>query len=316
MENLLKYTIYTFFLIANNFTCLAQKETNIWYFGENAGLDFNSGTAVALLDGEINTAEGCASISDSNGNLLFYTDGITVYDSSHSIMQNGSGLNGDTSSTHSAIITPKPNYPNIYYIFTADAQGRSYGLQYSEIDMTLNMGLGGITSNKNIQLYSPITEKLAAIKHATLNEYWVVSHKYGNNEFLAYRISENGVEVDPVISAVGSSVDIVREVEFGDYIGQIKISPDGTKLALARSLSNKLKLYDFNASTGQVSNPMLLSSNVHPYGIEFSPNSQILYTTMRNGIYQYDLSVSDVDQIILSEFFYSQLRVYQLDHYN
>jgi len=66
----------------------SQKEANIWYFGENAGLDFNSGVPVALLDGQLNTREGCATISDKNGNLLFYTDGITVWNRSHKIMQN------------------------------------------------------------------------------------------------------------------------------------------------------------------------------------------------------------------------------------
>jgi hypothetical protein len=28
----------------------AQKEANFWYFGENAGLDFNSSPTVALTD--------------------------------------------------------------------------------------------------------------------------------------------------------------------------------------------------------------------------------------------------------------------------
>ena len=61
----------------------SQKQANIWYFGKNAGLDFNSGTAIPLTDGAMNTWEGCASIADPNGNLLFYTDGITVWNKNH-----------------------------------------------------------------------------------------------------------------------------------------------------------------------------------------------------------------------------------------
>src|SRR5687768_1932810 len=99
----MKKIIYTFCLIA----CLplfsfSQKEANIWFFGTNAGLDFNSGSPVAITGGMINTHEGCASVCDANGDLLFYSDGITVWNKNHQVMPNGSGLSGDYSSTQSA----------------------------------------------------------------------------------------------------------------------------------------------------------------------------------------------------------------------
>jgi hypothetical protein len=50
----------------------AQKEAAIWYFGNNAGLDFNSGSPVALTNGKLVTKEGYASISDKNG-IYFFT---------------------------------------------------------------------------------------------------------------------------------------------------------------------------------------------------------------------------------------------------
>jgi hypothetical protein len=106
---------------------LAQKEGNVWYFGENAGLDFNSGSPVALTDGMLNTDEGCASICDANGSLLFYTDGMTVYNRNHGIMPNGTGLLGHSSSTQSAIIVKKPMSNNLYYIFTVDYIGNTNG---------------------------------------------------------------------------------------------------------------------------------------------------------------------------------------------
>ncbi len=291
--------------------CVSQNETNIWYFGRNAGLDFNSGSPVSLGDGRIDTQEGCASISNSNGNLLFYTDGVTVYNKNHQIMPNVEGLNGDFSSTHSAIIIPKPNSPNIYFIFTADALGGENGLQYSEVDMTLNSDLGGITENKNIPLYPLITEKLTAVKHATLNEYWVVSHKYGTNEFLTYRISGNGVDLDPIISAVGSRVGITSDRL--NTTGQIKISPNGKKLALARTNGTEVQLFDFNASTGQITNAITLSSSLFAYGIEFSPNSQLLYVNA-GLLYQYDLSSPIPSDIISSEL--AILNLFSLDNPN
>jgi len=87
-------------------TSIAQGEANIWYFGENAGIDFNSGTPVAISDGQINTREGCSSFSDANGNLLFYSDGTTVWNKNHTPMPNGMGLKGHSSSTQSAMIIP------------------------------------------------------------------------------------------------------------------------------------------------------------------------------------------------------------------
>lgn len=59
-------------------TVFAQKENYVWYFGDNAGVGFNSGNPFALTNGMTNNYEGCATISDSNGNLLFYADGVSV----------------------------------------------------------------------------------------------------------------------------------------------------------------------------------------------------------------------------------------------
>jgi len=79
--------IFLLFLSLNMF---AQKEAAIWYFGDGAGLDFNNGSPVALTDGQLSTIEGCSTISDANGSLLFYTDGITIWNRNHDIMVNGS----------------------------------------------------------------------------------------------------------------------------------------------------------------------------------------------------------------------------------
>ena len=72
-------------------TTFAQNEANIWYFGANAGLDFNSGSPVALTNGQLNTLEGCATLCNNSGQLLMYTDGITVYNKNHTVMINGNG---------------------------------------------------------------------------------------------------------------------------------------------------------------------------------------------------------------------------------
>ena len=124
----MKYvTIFAFLLIS--FSSFSQGEASHWYFGNGAGLIFDTNTnTVAVTNAAastINTNEGCSSISDFNGNLLLYTDGRNVWDKNHQIMPNadyfgGNGLLGDPSSTSSGLIIPRPGNPDNYYIFTVD----------------------------------------------------------------------------------------------------------------------------------------------------------------------------------------------------
>ena len=142
----------------------AQAEASNWLFGYGSGISFsdNNSRVTAIATSRIDTNEGCASISDSQGNLLFYTDGITVWNRNNLIMQNGLGLLGDPSSTQSAIIVPAPSDTNIYYIFTVDDHGFREphdGLNYSIVDMNLDSGFGGIT-NKNITSWKNVLKKL------------------------------------------------------------------------------------------------------------------------------------------------------------
>ena len=228
-------------------TTLAQNEANVWYFGYNAGVDFSSGNPVPLTNGALTTPEGSATIADANGNLLFYSDGITVWDRTHSPMPNGTGLMGHPSSAQSGIIVPKPGSSNIYYLFTVNYNlSSSTGLRYSEINMNLNGGMGDVTVNKNILLATPASEKLTAVKHSNNVDYWVIVKRSSTNEFNSFKVDCNGVNTTPVITNSGANT----------YTwGYIAASPDGTKLAMAESGSG-FEVYDFDAATGIVSNPL------------------------------------------------------------
>ncbi|WP_445908781.1 PKD domain-containing protein [Yeosuana sp.] len=285
--------LFSLSLFVLSFLSFGQGEANIWYFGDFAGLDFNSGSPVVLLDGELSTFEGCATISDSNGGLLFYTDGIKVWNKNHLLMPNGTDLNGDPSSTHSAIIVPKPQSSNIYYIFTIDASGGA--LSYSEVDMTLNSGFGDITSNKNILLFSTVNEKVTAIKKSNNSGYWVVSHKHNSDEFLTYEVTAVGVNLTPIVTPVGSNTG------FFNITGQIKISPDNSKLAVARG--GEVQLFDFDADNGIISNPQTIASggSGSSYGIEFSANGNLLYVAFYGRVTQYNLQAGTLADIISTQ---------------
>ena len=287
---------FKLFLLITLYTSLAfsQQEASVWYFGKNAGLKFQpDGSVAALTDGQLDTNEGCATLADTNGNLLFYTDGATVYNKNHQVMQNGSGLMGNWSSTQSATIVPKPGSTNLYYVFTLDYEVHPNGFRYSIVDISLNGGVGAVTSEKNMLIYTPSDEKLSIVKHANNTDYWVVTHGWNSNTFYSYLLTSSGLSSTPVSSDAG----LVVSGSTDNVWGYMKIAPDGSKLAVCHAIKN-CELLDFDNVTGSVSNPIVLRTGDGMYGVEFSPNSEILYLSVTNPspykVIQYDLTSSDI----------------------
>ena len=271
----------------------AQGEANIWYFGQNAGLDFNAGSPVALTNGQLVTDEGCATISNSSGQLLFYTDGITVYNRNHLIMVNGTGLMGHPSSVQSATIVPKPGSSNLYYIFTTDNEHDPNGFRYSIVDMNLDSGNGAVTPDKNVLVYTPTIENLGITKHGNGQDYWIITHGWNSNSFIAYQLTATGLNLTPVVTNIGQVItggptDFVAA-------GSIKISPSGSKLAFT-SVSDIAQLFNFNNSTGVLSNVVTLTTEGGDlYGAAFSPDESLLYISNTFGkIHQFNLNSSDI----------------------
>ncbi len=285
---------------------LAQKESNNWYFGNTAGVTFSSGSPVAVTNGSMNAIEGCATISDSAGNLLFYTNGVSVWNRNHILMPNGNAtLNGSNAATQNAIIVPKPNNSNIYYIFTVDADGGPNGLTYSEVTMSAAGGLGDVTSlNQPLLPGATMCEKITAVQHYNLRDYWVITHKWNSNEFDAFLVNPSGVNPVPVITLTGSSHSGVIE----NSHGYLKGSPAGNKIGLAitsnNALNTKAEVFDFDNSTGTLSNAISLTGFAYTvYGVEFSPDSRFFYVATSNdtaNIHQFDLNAGSALQIVQS----------------
>ncbi len=287
-------TIFFIYFIFSSYLH-AQGEANIWYFGANAGIDFNGTQPVVLTDGKLNTVEGCATMSDENGKLLFYTNGVTVWNREHTIMPNGNDLLGNLSSTQSAIIVQKPKNKNLYYIFTVDVADGNKGLNYCVVDMNLDNKKGDITE-KNVPLITPTAEKVTAIRHKENNKVWIITHKWGSNQFFAYVLTEKGVEDKPIISAVGEE----HSTDNDNSIGYMKTSSDGKKLALAIKGKGLIELFDFDNNTGKITNPVLINVNENSltYGVEFSSDGSKLYCTTGSDhfIYQFDLTAQNILQ--------------------
>jgi gliding motility-associated-like protein len=278
----------------------AQGQEMNWAFGRGIGISFSSGTP-QLLNTAIVSSEGVASISDAAGNLLFYTNGVQIWNRNHQPMPNGGNLLGSTSSSQGCVIVPIPESETRYYLFTVGAQEQAVGdLRYSVIDMNLNGGLGDVENgSKNILLGNGYGERLVSAT-GTNCSYWVITHELGNSTFAARRVTRNGIE-PPVLSAAGTS-------QLGP-VGMIKMASDDQRLVLS-SASGFNELFDFNRATGVVSNPIHLPATTQsiPYGSCFSPDNSKLYVSegsYNNEVrfFQYDLSTYTEAAILASRTF-------------
>lgn len=316
---------YIFLFFCNKCFCKSHYSDENWYFGYNAGnipgagLKFYNDTIITLTDGKIATAEGCAALSDRNGNLLLYSDGVKVWDKNHNLMPNGSGLLGDWSSTTSVYITPVINDTTKFYLFTVDGstcnsaygpKGKYDGLNYSIIDLklkgngTITQPLGDINVNsKNILLVDSTAEKITAIKHANGIYYWIVTKKCFTSEFYAFLVTEKGICSIPIISIVGSTYISNGPMGSGTGMGYMVASHDGKNIVCAEYEGHS-QLFDFDPFTGVISNARNITKagnvNSRYYGAAFSPNDSLIYlsgssgSSTLKGVFQYKRHASDI----------------------
>jgi len=209
-------------------------------------MDFSSGIAKADTSGKLISIEGSCSISDTSGNLLFYSNGETVWNKNNSEMPNATELIGDQSSAQSSLIVPMPGNNSIYYLFTSVGSGSDKsGLRYNTIDMNLNGGLGDLTS-KNVLLFAPGTEELGGTMHCNAKDYWIIGReiKVDTLKFYAYLLNENGLN-KPVITEFKVTNPVWNTV------GGLIFSQDGELLAFS-SLGSDIYVFNFDKETGQL----------------------------------------------------------------
>jgi hypothetical protein len=288
--------LFLFFICTILSPAFAQNEANKWLFGNSGGLDFNSGAPLPFPGGQTMTSEGSASVSDASGSLLFYTDGITVWNRNHLQMPNGFGLLGGFSSSQSAMIVLLPGSTTQYYVFTV---GQTFtDFNYSIVDMTLQSGAGDVTV-KNTLISTSVCEKLCCVRQSNGIDFWIIVHDAFTDEFDAYSFTSAGINMVPVASFAGS-------LNSGD-IGYMKASPDGTRLSTALwNSGNLFELFDFDRATGIVSNGLTLpfhAAGSGAYGVEFSPNNRYLYCAWitPGEVRQYDVQAGSAAAIAASE---------------
>ena len=297
-------------------------QSKVWAFGKHAGLDFTSGAPVpiqtAIAPYNSSELEGCASLSDANGHLLFYCTGNRVWDRSSNIMPNGSNIlppNVYTdATTQGTVITPMPGNANKYYIFslqqsTSPLTKRQCQLYYSIVDLSLNNGLGDIAPGQSgILLDSNLSEAMTTVQ-GDFCDVWVLVHGLRNHVFRAYHITNMGISA-PVLSNTGNFSGNNAYIS-----GVMKCSPNRRRLVVCTNnaggpMSMGAELCDFSPATGNVSNAITIDTSKGNYGIygaAFSGDNTKLYlqtnsySSVVNMVLQFDLSLP-VTNIITSRY--------------
>ncbi len=275
----------------------AQKENNVWYFDHKLGIDFNDDSAKLVTNGNVQTGSP-ACISDQNGKLLFYTNGYNIWDRNHAVMKNGSNVARQWNSGQNTLILKKPGSDSMYLVFLSHNEPSLKGvdLVYAEVDMSLNNGFGEVVSIKNFLLRSNTSTRITAINHHNNKDIWLLTQTGIPSRFVSFLVTSDGVDKQPIKSDVGQN---------GYPVGQLKATLNGERVVSVDHYA--LEIFDFDRSTGLLSNSMLLNfvpSDWYGDGAEFSPSGRFLYTIekcyqndIREGTYQYDLSFNTAREI-------------------
>jgi hypothetical protein len=302
----MKKNLLSLFTFLIPLMAICQHQADNWFFGVFAGLNFTSGVPVAISSNNtLNTNEGCSAISDSAGNLLFYTDGVTVWNRQHHVMPNGTGLMGGISCTQSALVVPLPSSTTLFYLFTLDETGGPNGFRYSIVDMTLDSSRGDIVT-LNTPVQTSVTERQTAIKNNLTNSYWITVHAWGSDAFYTYLLDSASFHTTPVISHTGivHNTSIIQNT-----YGQMKFSPCGDRIAVAAGYLDTVQVFDFNSNTGVISNAITLPMTNHVYGLEFSGDGKKLYVSCYDPsqtLVQFDLTSGNAATIRASQTALSQ----------
>ena len=290
---------------------------NLWMGGKESfspipfggsTIDFQNGVANIFYDNRpIDIYHTSANISDSLGNLLFYTNGVVIGNNQGDTMVNGTGLNPSEYTNdwypeglliyQANIIIPKPDHPDAYLLFhstidTIPLFGTKY-LYLSEINMNLAGGLGAVIA-KNTVIFNGALQsgRLNAVRHGNGRDWWVYAHESDSDVFLRWLVTPSGLS-GPFTQAVGR----YRPLD----AGQVSFSPDGSRFAYYTGDTTGLDLFLVNRCdglftlTGHVDVPDVQ----YGVGVSFSQSGRFVYLSAVTELYQADAWAPDPQASLL-----------------
>ena len=321
MKKILSIIFFSSLFITNTFS---QEESTNWIFAKNSKLNFSNNSTNFSNSGELtSTDDEVASISDEVGNLLFYTDGKSVWNRNNNIMQNG-----DNSLAHTTlasyiynpkepvIILPIPN-SNKYYIFTEKVTlydstlGFWSNHYFSIVDMDQNNGLGNVTSLNNFLISSFDIDSSGYIQHHNVTtavhsdgvSYWLILKP--NQDFYAFHITSAVLQASPTY--IKSSVNcnqLQAKTSCNSFSKELSLKTSSNSRQLASIINSSgnclggsfVKVYNFNNSIGIIENCQeSFSDSLEYVSLDFSEDGNYVYI-LKNYVNQ-ELIVFDISNL-------------------
>ena len=310
-------------LLLQSWICSSQtvdaKRDYQWIFGypfyaNGVILDFNASPSTykafpKKLVRDMSIAN--ANICDVDGNIQLFTNGCDINNRDFELVQNGDSINKSNifneicdragiPFVQITLILPKKEQQ--YYVFYKNAEDlkdvngglftSTNKLLYSIVDFKSDPK--GVVLQKD-KLLSPDTMihgELSACRHANGVDWWLVDWLWNGSKDSTYRSFL--VKPDTILGPFKAQIG--RSMTRNSAQDQAVFSPDGTRYARIR-YRDGVHLFDFDRSEGKFSNYKFLplnNSKVLFTGVNFSPNSKLLYATIAEHILQYDLEAPNI----------------------
>ena len=308
----MKHILFIFLFIIYSYTLCSQKQTYNWTLGDNAGLTWqqdklrsfqgigvngNPDTMLENMPGAFKTSisnlEGVFSISDKDGNLLFYSDGINIWNGAGTEIY--SKLGGGYSSAQSGIVVPYPGDEKKYICIGIDQQWANK-MNYVVVQADSPSDVKVLNQAVSFSGYSgTLSESVSSVVHSNGRDWWIVAPGAGRTgpAYLnAWLATPQGVQSSAPAKITPAGFNFENGSD--GTMGYFKFTPDGKHFVWCTAHEKKIVYGDFDNSTGAFSNVRYL--NNIGYGVEFSANQKYVYvasprgfTSEAPGMYIYNL---------------------------
>lgn len=287
---------------------LSAQAPGVLPFGYLQGYDFSTEPmsrvqtkmrANQAFDGQYAGVSNC--LWNCDGSIKYFSGGYNIFNgnsgdtilgSYHYNKGNAIGYNVGNININNYFI-PKPgSNDTVYFFYTYNSNAKPWKLAYAIID---NRGDGGkgevvkkgiVLQNKHFNMHFT--------RHSNGRWWWLVT-AWNEDSAAAYLISDSGISLTPIFSKCISNVDglNVFSPQTESWGGAFRLSHNG-KYLLSTGIDENVNpignvlLYDFDNTTGKLSNPKVLlkkSQFPHPemqtYTAEFSPNDSFVFVSTK-----------------------------------
>ncbi|GJM36158.1 MAG: hypothetical protein DHS20C18_51590 [Saprospiraceae bacterium] len=297
-----------------------QKHDNVWTLGYGSSevtnlvggtnINFNvSPPDTSYVFRSMNFTYNVASVSDAQGNLLFYSDGCFIAGADNQAILNGDSINPGPLhdeycwfgylASQGSFFLPHPADSNLYYLIhlglnnIEPVYGLGEYLYFTLIDRRLDGGRGGVVLKNQVLLEQWLSfGLLAGVRHANGRDWWIVCSGMESNTHYFFLLTPMDITFSHTQDHGQISLD-------DNGTGRNTFSPDGKWFA-RYDRYNHLNLFQFDRCTGRFSEnyydeiPISPDSIILTGGVEFSANSRFLYVVTNLWIHQYDLEADDI----------------------